>query len=96
MVHEYKLFAEHCLGLAEKAKSAIEKRALLTMAWWFTQLVRDAVVSEKPAQDFAQKRAVLIEHLLSAMAMANELGDAGTMHRIERLIEEATSGSGPR
>ena len=36
----------------------------------------------------SQKRAGLIEHLLSALAMANELGDGSAVHLIERSIAE--------
>ncbi len=39
--------------------------------------------------DFAQKRATLIKHLLSALDLANELRDGDTMHLIERALAQA-------
>jgi len=46
------------------------------------------IIGGELVQDSPQKRAVLIEHLLSAMALANELGDGNAIHLIERAIAE--------
>ncbi len=49
--NSYKLFAEHCLKLAEAAESAQQERALLEMAWCFAQLAHEAGFSEPIADD---------------------------------------------
>jgi hypothetical protein len=38
-----------------------------------------------------QKRASLIEHLIGAIALADELGDADLSYLIERALDEARS-----
>ena len=44
----YKLLAERCLKLAEKAKGA-EERALLEIAWRFAQLALETTISKPHA-----------------------------------------------
>jgi len=46
---DYKLLAERCLKLAEKAKGA-EEKALLEIAWRFAQLALETSIS-KPHPD---------------------------------------------
>ena len=46
------------------------------------------IIGGELVQDSPQKRAVLIEHLLSAMALANKLRDGNAIHLIEGAIAE--------
>ena len=54
--NKYKLLAEECLKLAETARDAHQKRALLEIAWGFAQLACETIESIVPERGANQSK----------------------------------------